>query len=177
MGNSLSAPRQRSRAVYTFREGTEEEIRNLIRSLRDEADVNTRVGQQKYERRERQYRAGGRPRHPAGRDRSTSGDGMRRERFFTAPMPRQFGSQDMGNSGYLPHRGRSDNRRGPPRGYGGGRPRYETGREEPRLNEDMEDVEYEARDLADQYAGLDPQAPIQPQPHRPRRNPDEPDPH
>ncbi len=42
--------------------------------------------------------------------------------------------------------------------------------------EDLEDVDYEARDLADQYAGLDPQAPIQPQPRRPRRNPDEPGP-
>ncbi|KAL8783949.1 MAG: hypothetical protein Q9213_004279 [Squamulea squamosa] len=175
MGNFPSAPRPR--VVHSLRDDVEEDVRNLVRSLRAEADMNTRVSQQKYDRRERRYKADGRPnRHAARRDRSRSDDSMRGNQYYTAPEPQHFDPQDIGNPGYSPPRGRSGKRRGLPRAYGG-RPQYAAARPEPALDGDeLEDVGYDARDLADPYAGLDRQGPVRPEPRRPRRSPGEPGP-
>lgn len=179
MGNFPSAPRQRPQAAYALREGMEEEIRNLARSIRIEAENNTRLIQQKYERREQRYGAGARSRrhagnlgcpvwgfreerlihHLAGRDRSTSDDGMRGHRHFTAPEPGQFEPQDMGYPGYPQPRGRSGNRRGPPKGF---HSRYTPGREEPGLDENDLENNYNAR-MGEQYPEFDRPGPIPPQ--------------
>ncbi|KAI4261213.1 MAG: hypothetical protein L6R42_003588 [Xanthoria sp. 1 TBL-2021] len=160
MGNFPSAPRQRPQAAYALREGMEEEIRNLARSIRIEAENNTRLIQQKYERREQRYGAGARSRrHAAGRDRSTSDDGMRGHRHFTAPEPGQFEPQDMGYPGSPHPRGRSGNRRGTPKGF---HSRYTPGREEPGLDENNLENNYNER-MCEQYPDFDRPGPIPPQ--------------
>lgn len=67
MGNFPSTPYQRPQAGYDLREDMEEEIRNLARSLRIEAENNTRLIQQKYQRREQRYGSGARSRRHAGK--------------------------------------------------------------------------------------------------------------
>lgn len=67
MGNFPSAPHQRPQAGYDLREDMEEEIRNLARSLRIEAENNTRLIQQKYKRREQRYASGARSRRHASK--------------------------------------------------------------------------------------------------------------
>ncbi|KAL8674808.1 MAG: hypothetical protein Q9168_000789 [Polycauliona sp. 1 TL-2023] len=74
MGNFPSAPRYRPQAAYTLRAGTEEEMLGLARSLRLEAETNTRLMEQRYQRREQRYAAGGRPRRHA--DSAMQGDGL-----------------------------------------------------------------------------------------------------
>ncbi|KAL8775286.1 MAG: hypothetical protein Q9209_000293 [Squamulea sp. 1 TL-2023] len=174
MGNFPSAPR--SRVVHSLRDDMEEDVRNLVRSLRTEADMNTRVSQQKYDRRERRYKIDRRPnRHVAHRDRSRSDDSMRGDQYYTAPEPQHFDPRGIGNPDYSPPRGRSGKRRGPPKVYGG-RPQYAAARDEPGLaGDDLEDVDYDARDSADPYAGLHRQGQVRPEPRRPQRSPGEPD--
>ncbi|KAL8732037.1 MAG: hypothetical protein Q9166_002989 [cf. Caloplaca sp. 2 TL-2023] len=83
----------------------DEDIREMIRSFRNEADVNARLNQQKYDRRERRYDGGVRAsKHTRGRNRSISDNGMRDERYYPAPEPGPYDTQDPGNPYLRPGR-------------------------------------------------------------------------
>ncbi|KAL8854982.1 MAG: hypothetical protein Q9221_000178 [Calogaya cf. arnoldii] len=148
-----------------MREDMEEDIRALARSLRIEAEFNTRVMQQQYERRQQRYGASARPKRHSGRERSTSdNNSLPGDRFFTAQEPGQFDPQDMGNPSFPRRRGRSGNRRKPPQAF---QNRFDPVPEEPGLDENGQgNVEYDARDPAGQHPDLDRHGPMPPPPQQ-----------
>ncbi|KAL9001524.1 MAG: hypothetical protein Q9169_000099 [Polycauliona sp. 2 TL-2023] len=173
MGNFPSAPRYRPQPAYALREGAEKEILEMARSLRIEAEQNTRLIQQKYERREKRYRAGTRPdRHAADRERSTSDDSSRRGGYPPGPEPGGFEYPDMmGDPNYPIRRGRSGNRHRPPKAF---HSHYRAGREEPGLDDyEFEGIDPAARNPAEQYPDMDRQGQMAPQKGGPRQSPGE----
>lgn len=59
MGNFLTTPHQRPQARYYYTKDMDQDLREMIQSFRKEADLNARLNQQKYERRERRYNDNG----------------------------------------------------------------------------------------------------------------------
>ncbi|KAL8897512.1 MAG: hypothetical protein Q9192_002539 [Flavoplaca navasiana] len=170
MGNFQSAPRQRPQGAYALREGTDTDFRALACSLKAEADANTLLLRQKYERRERRHQDGSRPRRRApGPERSSSDHSMRGDQYL-APGPGPFNLPAMGNSGYPYHRGRSGNRRGSPRGY---QFRHKPGRDEFGLHEDGFAGAGYPGDLDQPFPNLNREGPISPQQGGASRTPDE----
>lgn len=66
MGNSFSAPRQRSQFDMTTNRDDGVILRNMFQKIADEAEANAKLGRQKYERRKRREEEGSRPNNRYG---------------------------------------------------------------------------------------------------------------